>query len=100
MPSRHPPGTGPLLLTPDLTSAVRTHAPARAGTRPRWIEEQLCSGASETIPTGSARTENGVPVTTDRGDLFVIAGDVVNPLPKGAAVGITLADHGVTLVGV
>ena len=51
-------------------------------------------------PTGSARTENGVPVTTDRGDLFVIAGDVVNPLPKGAAVGITLADHGVTLVGV
>ena len=41
-----------------------------------------------------------MPVTTDRGDLFVIAGDVINPLPKGAAVGITLADHGVTLVGV
>ena len=31
-------------------------------------------------------------------DLFVIAGDVVNPLPKGTSVGITLADHGVTLV--
>jgi iron(III) transport system ATP-binding protein len=37
-------------------------------------------------------------VATEQGELFVIAGDVVNPLAKGTSVSVTLADHGVTLV--
>jgi iron(III) transport system ATP-binding protein len=38
-------------------------------------------------------------VTTEQGELFVIAGDVVTPMKRGISVGVTLANHGVTLVG-
>ena len=38
-------------------------------------------------------------ITTDLGDLFVVASDVVNTISPQTGVKVTLASHGVTLVG-
>ncbi|MEQ9326955.1 MAG: ABC transporter ATP-binding protein [Rhodospirillales bacterium] len=89
-------------LTAELPSRGMTPGPAHLAIRPESVLLDAASPASG-LPGAIAKatylgSHMEYTVTTDRGDLFVIAGDVVNPLPKGTSVGITLADHGVTLV--